>query len=82
MLKYWHCQTKVKRDSLNNFQRQETARWLLNISQASVIGGAGIVFVLGIDHEVGIRVFALSVTITLVLYLLAMYLGRKVKNVS
>lgn len=58
---------------LNNFQRKETARWLLNISQAAAIAGAGGLFVPGLGGQVGIIGSA-------VLMILAMYVGREVKD--
>ncbi len=65
---------------LNNFQREETARWLLNISQAVAVGGAGSLLVPGIGERVGILGTIASTIFALILYLLAMYIGRKVKN--
>lgn len=71
---------QVKRDRFNNFQRQETARWLLNISQASAVGGVGSIFIPGISERVGILGIVASSSFALSLYLLAMFVGRKVKE--
>lgn len=70
----------MKRDRLNNFQRQETARWLLNISQAIAVGGAGSLFIPGISEKVGVGGMMVSLVLASNLYLTAMFIGRKVKD--
>lgn len=69
-----------KRDKLNNFQRKETARWLLNISQAAAIGGAGALFVPSINDQIGVIGGVASTSLAVYLYLLAMFIGREVKD--
>lgn len=64
---------------LNNFQRKETARWLLNISQGVILGGAGTLFIPGVGERFGIYFF-LAMVLGLILYFVAMYIGREVKN--
>lgn len=68
------------REKLNNFQKAETARWLLNISQASAVGGAGSLFISGIDQRFGIIGPLVLVFLALILYILAMYIGKGVKD--
>lgn len=72
----------MKKDKLNNFQRQETARWLLNISQAVIVGGPGSLFVPGVSERVGLLGATIAVVLALVLYILAMLYGREGKNVN
>ena len=55
MIFFGQCLIIVKRDRLNNFQRQESARWLLNISQAVIVGGAGSLFIPGVSEKIGIQ---------------------------
>lgn len=69
----------MKKDRLNNFQRQETAKWLLNISQAVIVGGGGSIFVPGLDENIKVQIVSASVILALSLYVLAMYIGRRVK---
>ena len=69
----------MKKDRLNNFQRQETARWLLNISQAVIVGGGGSIFVPGLDENIKVQIVSASVILALSLYVSAMYIGRRVK---
>lgn len=64
----------------NNFQRRSTAEWLLNISQASAIGGVGSLFIPGINERVGLEGIIATTMFALVLYMLAMYIGKGVKN--
>lgn len=64
---------------LNNFQRQETARWLLSISQGTILGGLGTLFIPGVSERFGFYV-VLALILALVLYLVAMYISRKVKD--
>ena len=70
----------MKRKRFNNFQRKETARWLLNISQAAAIGGVGSLFIPGVGEKVVIEGKIGLVVFALVLYLWAMYIGRSIKN--
>lgn len=70
----------MRKEGLNSFQRQETTRWLLNISQAVVVGGAGSLFIPGISERVGVQGAILSIVLALGLYLMAMIYGKKVKN--
>lgn len=70
----------MKQYPLNNFQRQETARWLLNISQAAAVGGPGSYFVPGVSERIGAIGAIGSALIGLMLYLVAMYIGKEVKN--
>ena len=70
----------MKQEKFNEFQRKETARWLLNISQAIAVGGIVSLFVPGIGDRVGISGTFASTIIALVLYLIAMYFGKEVKN--
>ena len=70
----------MKKDRLNNFQRQETARWLLNISQAIAVGGTGSLFIPGVSEKVGVEGMAVSLVLASSLYLIAMFIGRKVNN--
>lgn len=72
----------ANRERFNNFQRQETARWLLNISQAVVVGGAGSLFIPGVSDKVGIEGAIASLILAISLYILSMYIGRKVKDVK
>ena len=66
---------------LNNFQRKETARWLLNISQGVMLGSVGsLLFIPGLDGRVGIIGAGMSMILSLGLYLAAMYVGKEVKN--
>lgn len=70
----------MKRERFNNFQRQETARWLLNMSQAVAVGGIVSLFIPGAGERVGIiGVVALTV-FAFILYFIAMHVGRKVKD--
>lgn len=71
---------KAKRDRFNNFQRQETARWLLNISQAVTVGGVGSLFIPGVGERIGVQGGIVSVIFALAFYFLAMYIGKEVKN--
>lgn len=71
---------KVKRDRFNNFQRQETARWLLNISQAAAVGGAGSLFIPGVGQQFGLIGPIAAIVLTLALYTAAMYVGKEVKD--
>lgn len=64
----------------NNFQRQETARWLLNISQAAAIAGAGGLLIPGLEGQVGITGGAVLMLVASLLYFLAMYTGKEVKD--
>lgn len=70
----------MKIDRFNNFQRQETARWLLNISQAAAVAGAGSIFIPELGQKVSIEAKIASVVFALVLYILAMYIGRGIKD--
>ena len=70
----------MKKDRLNNFQRQETARWLLNISQAVIVGGAGSLFIPEVFEKIGARGAIASLILGSILYLVAMYTGRRVKD--
>lgn len=65
---------------LNNFQREETARWLLNISQAAAVGGAGSLFIPGIDQRFGVIGPIVPMFLAFILYMLAMYIGKGVKD--
>jgi len=58
----------AKRERLNNFQRQETARWLLNISQASAVGGVGSLFVPGIGEKIGLWIAFISLILAVCLF--------------
>lgn len=64
---------------LNNFQRKETARWLLNISQGVILGGAGTLFIPGVSEHFGFYI-TLTIVLGLVLYFGAMYIGREVRG--
>lgn len=70
----------MKKDRLNNFQKKETVRWLLNISQAVVVGGAGSIFVPGVSEKVGTRLAVASILLALALYLISMFISQKVKG--
>lgn len=70
----------MKREKFNDFQRKETARWLLNISQAAAVGGAGSLFIPGVGERIGIQGTVGSTIFALGFYLLAMYIGKEVKN--
>ncbi len=70
----------MKKDGLNNLQRKETVGWLLSISQAAAVGGPGSLFVPGVGERVGILGAIGSFILAIVLYLLAMYYIRGVKN--
>ena len=67
---------------LNNLQRQETAKWLLSISGATIVGGVGSYFVPGVSERVGLLGVIASIIASATCYLAAMYFGRKVKNAS
>lgn len=70
----------MKQDKFNEFQRKETARWLLNISQALAVGGFASLLVPGINERIGtIGTFAYTV-FALILYLLAMFIVREIKK--
>lgn len=63
----------------NNFQKQASAEWLLNISQGIILGGAGTLFIPGIGERFGIYVIP-TTFLGLMLYFVAMYIGQGVKN--
>lgn len=67
-------------EKFNNFQREETARWLLNISQAAAVAGAGSILIPEVGQKVSIEAKIASVVFALVLYILAMYIGRSIKD--
>ena len=69
----------MAKERLNNFQRAETARWLLNLSQAAAVGGVGSLFIPGIDRF-GIIGPIASTVLALLLYELAMVIGKGVKD--
>jgi hypothetical protein len=71
-----------KKDRLNNFQRQETTRLLLNIAHTVVIGGAGGWFIPGIGVVLAILLFLASLVLAALLYALAMLIGKEVKNAN
>ena len=64
---------------LNNFQRKETARWLLSISPGVILGGAGTLFIPGIGDRFGLYVIP-TTSLGLILYFVAIYMGREVKD--
>ncbi len=68
----------MKNQGLNDFQRQETTRFLLNISNATIVGGVGSYFVPGIGERLGIYGSIISIIIAAILYFVAMMYGRKV----
>lgn len=70
----------MKKEKVNNFQRKATCEWLLNISQAVAVGGAGSLLIPGIGERVGIQGILASTIFALVLYLIAMYIGKNVKS--
>ncbi|MBI5122655.1 hypothetical protein HZA75_02230 [Candidatus Roizmanbacteria bacterium] len=69
-----------KSNVLTDFQKKKTAEWLLNISQASVVAGVGAIFIPEIGKKVGLIGAILSVLFALVLYILAMWVAREVKD--
>lgn len=70
----------MKKDKFNEFQRKETARWLLNISQAAAVGAAGSLLIPGIIDRISIQGKIASALLALILYILAMYIAKGVKN--
>ena len=65
---------------LTDFQKKKTAEWLLNISQASVVAGVGGMFIPEIGKQIGLIGAISSVIFALVLYILAMWIAREVKD--
>lgn len=60
----------MQNQGLNDFQRQETARWLLNISSATIVGGVGSYFVPGVSERVGISGVIISFIVAKLNYVL------------
>lgn len=70
----------AKSERFNNFQRKETAMWLLNMSQAVAVGGVVSLFIPGAGERVGIVGIVALTGFAFILYFIAMYIGRKVKD--
>lgn len=67
------------RRGLNNFQRKETSRWLLNISQATLVAGLIGYFIPNIGAKVGIEEALGIILISAGVYYLAMRVAEEVK---
>jgi len=65
---------------LTDFQKKKTAEWILNISQASVVAGVGSVFFPEIGKRIGYAGITAGVTFALILYFLAMFILKEVKD--
>lgn len=72
--------TTARKYGLNNFQRKKTAEWLLNISQAILVGTLIGFFIPGIGAQVGILGVVFGTLFSLGLYILAMQILKEVEN--
>jgi hypothetical protein len=64
---------------LTQTQAKETAKYLLNLSQATVFGSVGIFFVQIINFSLSLLLFILGVSLAAFLYLFSMKILKGVK---
>ena len=66
--------------SISQIQAEETAKLLLNLCQATIIGSVGLLFIAEIDGLRKIMLFILGGIVTTVLFMIAMKLFKGVKH--
>ncbi len=64
----------------NNFRRKKTVEWLLNISQAILVGVLIGFFIPEVGTKVGIVGIIFGSIFSLGIYILAMYIAKGVKD--